>query len=99
MHFYAVHGLTVRCQTQRNGATPAVQVEDNLMTLESSGSLYERGQPFHLAPIPLKTPLRFNPEHPRANPFMHYLGSRNVARGAIEQLGSLPRFYVQEQTS
>src|SRR5262245_32133531 len=98
MHFHAVHGLTVRCQTQRDGATPAVQVEDNLMTLESSGSLYERVQSFHLDRIHLKKRLRFNPEQPWADTFMYYLGSRNVACGAIEQLGSLARFYVQEQT-
>src|SRR5262245_6663030 len=42
MHFHAVYGLTGRCQTQRNGPTPTVEVEDNLMPLESSRSLHER---------------------------------------------------------
>src|SRR5438067_3362086 len=99
MHFHTVHGLTVWCQTQRNGSTPAVEVEDNLMTLESCGSLHERVQPFHLDRIYLKKCLRFNPEQPCTNTFMHHLGSRNVACGAIEQLGSLPRLHVQEQPS
>src|SRR5438093_13185508 len=99
MHFHTVHGLTVRCQTQRNGPTPAVEVEDNLMTLERSGSVHERVQPFHLDRIHLKKRLRLNTEQPCTNTLMHHLSARNVARGAIEQLGSLPRLHVQEQPS
>src|SRR5205085_610390 len=89
MHFHAVHGRTIRRQTQRNGPTSAVEVEDNLMPLESSGGLHERVQLFHLHCIHLKKCLRLDTEQPWTNTLVHHLGSRNVARGAIEQLGSL----------
>src|SRR5262245_64973837 len=99
MHFYTVHGLTVWRQTQRNGPTSAVEVEDDLMALQSGGGLYERVQPLHLDRIYLKKRLRFNPEQPWTNTFIHHLDTCDMARGALKQLRSLPCLHVQEQAS